>query len=76
MQCIACHKPLKPIGPEHPSGGIVCHSHGNYGSTVFDSIYAEERLAFFVCDECLIANQEHILISEQGKPYEPVTTQF
>jgi hypothetical protein len=74
MHCIKCHKTLDEIGENHPGGGIVCHSYGNYGSTVFDSVFGEEHLVFFICDGCLEASREHILVKQKGKPYQPFAT--
>ena len=74
MKCIKCRKSLDEIGENHPGGGIACHSHGNYGSTVFDSIFGEEYLMFFICDECLEASKEHILVKYKDKPFQPFTT--
>jgi hypothetical protein len=37
---------------QQPSGGIMCETAGNYGSTVFDSMDGE-YLAFNICDECM-----------------------
>lgn len=74
MKCIKCHKTLDEIGDNHPSGGVACHSYGNYGSTVFDSIFGEEHLVFFICDECLEVSREHILVKPKGKPFQPFIT--
>jgi hypothetical protein len=74
MHCIKCQKTLDKIEENHPGGGIVCHSYGNYGSTVFDSVFGEEYLVFFICDECLKASKEDILVKQKDKPHLPFTT--
>lgn len=36
-----------------PHDAVVCTTHGNYGSTVFDAMDGS-WLQFNICDECLI----------------------
>ncbi len=66
LRCICCDKKLAPIHDDEPcyqpSGGVMCTSTGNYGSTAFDSIHGEEELLFFVCDECLMSKKESIYL--------------
>ncbi len=53
--CIICGKPLRrvmPMTPAQPANGVMCSTHGNYGSTVFDDLDGE-RLHFNICDACL-----------------------
>jgi hypothetical protein len=62
MKCFKCDKPLKKAVPDsvaddpniQPDYATMWHSHGNYGSTVFDSIYGEEMLVILICDDCLV----------------------
>lgn len=69
LPCIACGKGLEdaiPGTPEHPVEnqpyqGTVFTSHGQYGSTVFDSMTGE-FLEINVCDECLKINRDMVLI--------------
>lgn len=52
--CIICGGPLERVGPDEgqPNDGVVCTTHGNYGSRIFDSLNGE-YLAFNICDGCL-----------------------
>jgi hypothetical protein len=76
--CICCSKELESVfseSPYQPSGGVICETTGNYGSTQFDPM-DPESLLFFICDECLVAKQKHIFHMKEnsGKliPWETV----
>lgn len=54
--CIICGGTLERVvewTEAQPSDGIMCETAGNYGSTVWDSM-SGERLAFNICDPCMI----------------------
>ena len=52
--CIICGAPLTRVFMDEgqPNDGVVCTTHGNYGSRVFDDLTGE-YLAFNICDSCL-----------------------
>lgn len=63
--CLVCGKELERAFRDaegQPADGVMCETHGNYGSTVYDSMDGE-ALAFNVCDDCLVA------AGEQGRIY-------
>ena len=53
--CLKCGNDLTTVmeGEMMPWGGTVFTSHGNYGSTVFDSVGGREHLMVTICDGCL-----------------------
>jgi hypothetical protein len=56
LPCIVCGTALTNVVdmvPNQPNDGVVCHTYGNYGSTVYDPISDSRKLEFNVCDECL-----------------------
>ncbi len=56
LPCIICRKPLEKVSRDatnHPDDGVVCTTHGNYGSTVFDPGDGS-YLEFNMCDQCLL----------------------
>ena len=56
LPCLACGKPMVNAIDKvenQPSFGVVCHTYGNYGSTVWDSLDGRNHLEFNVCDDCL-----------------------
>jgi len=58
--CIICDTELERVteGNEaQPNDGIMCETGGNYGSTVWDEMNGN-RLAFNICDACMIAAGE------------------
>ncbi len=69
MQCIKCEKHLHKAtdDPLQPRYGIVCSSHGNYGSTVFDPVSEDARMVLHVCDECLEGNPQLVHIFRNGR---------
>lgn len=82
LPCIICHKPLEKVyrGDQdvgnHPDDGVACTTHGNYGSTVFDSLNGS-YLEFNICDPCLLdaAKFNRIAIGRMyasGKQREPL----
>lgn len=70
MKCLCCGKQLECVhpteAPNQPSDGIIAYSCGNFGSGVFDSIYGEEQLVFYVCDECLRARKSRMFVYVKG----------
>ena len=75
LPCIVCGTAMDQAMPmegitNQPSNGVSCWTHGNYGSTVFDSICGDSRLLFSVCDECLVkaAGQERVLWQRDARP--------
>jgi hypothetical protein len=80
IRCIVCKKQLQFAGPEdkehkiQPYGGIMCSSHGNFGSTVFDPYCSDHNaeLLFLVCDECLMERRSEVVVfvskREQAQP--------
>ena len=55
LPCLVCGKALERAVPQeqnHPNDAIVCTSHGNYGSGVFDPCDGH-YLEVNVCDSCL-----------------------
>lgn len=66
-----CDKQLSPVAedtPYQPNDGVYLRTHGNYGSTVFDSIFKEEFLEMYICDPCLLAKVDSIFHFSQHKP--------
>jgi hypothetical protein len=64
--CFCCNKELEATLTENEppsmiSGGLICYTHGNFGSTVFDPVYGDYRLVFYVCDACMTARKEKVL---------------
>ena len=54
--CIICGVGLTRVMPEaegQPDDGVMCQTHGNYGSTIFDP-EDYSYLAFNICDPCLV----------------------
>lgn len=68
MHCLICDKPLETeeaeVGDTLCSfpvyGGILCQTHGNYGSTKYDPLFEDEILHFVICDECLVKKADKI----------------
>jgi len=91
LPCIICGTPLRNAlrgdVDNQPLDGVCCLTHGNYGSTVFDS-FNGEFLEFNICDPCLVGagaegrvwiarerrpvTTEGILIGNERVPYLPV----
>lgn len=53
-----------PTAEGQPDDGIMCQSHGNYGSTVFDPEDLS-YLAFNICDDCIVekAQQGRVMVT-------------
>ena len=65
LSCIVCHKRLGSAyegEDNHPDNGVVCHTCGNYGSTIFDEVDGH-YLEFNICDNCLKKAREQKLIA-------------
>ena len=76
LPCIVCKTPLRNALNDvdnQPEDGVAAQTHGNYGSTVWDSFHGE-YLEFNVCDECLRAAGEaglvHVAVDKQPLNYE------
>jgi hypothetical protein len=69
--CLICGKVLyREMDDEgQPRDGVVCTTHGNYGSRVFDDLHGE-YLAFNICDSCMkaLAKRERIFITRSSLP--------
>jgi hypothetical protein len=50
-----------PDAYNQPWGATMFHSHGQYGSTLFDPIHSMVRLEINICDECLRAHKERVI---------------
>lgn len=77
--CFICGKALECVFRE-PGEGIynqpyeatVFHSHGHYGSTVFDPVTGHRSLELNICDKCLLENKERVLHVEPMHPERPI----
>jgi len=67
--CLICGKVLyREFDDEgQPRDGVVCHTHGNYGSRVFDDLHGE-YLSFNICDDCLRQEHPRIFICQGSIP--------
>lgn len=68
LRCICCEKRLFAVyelAEYQPSDGVHCHTHGNYGSTLFDPSYGNETLHFMVCDDCLLKKSQHMFVFQK-----------
>lgn len=69
--CIICGANLERVFTDEgqPNDGVVCTTHGNYGSTVFDDLTGE-YLAFNICDSCLTdkAAEGRVMITRSSIP--------
>ena len=55
--CVICGRVLLRDMDDYeaqPREGVMCSTHGNYGSTVYDPVGSGEYLAFNICDPCLV----------------------
>lgn len=66
--CFICGKPLESVFPEpcegiynQPYQATVFHSHGHYGSTVFDPIRNGKYIEINICDTCLVKGKDRVL---------------
>jgi hypothetical protein len=65
--CLKCGRVLTRVTSDYegqPNDGIMCSSHGNYGSTVFDPMDGS-YLAFNICDPCVkrAARQGRLMVT-------------
>lgn len=72
--CIICGVRLERVEPSaegQPDDGLMCQTHGNYGSTVFDPDDLS-FLAFNICDECIVekAQQGRVMVTRSFIPVE------
>jgi hypothetical protein len=67
VRCLCCDKELEAtsLSENEPpcmiNDGVKCYTHGNYGSTVFDPVYGDYRLVFYICDLCISSRKDKIL---------------
>lgn len=70
MRCIRCDRELVSVTGNdrdyQPHDGVVCESHGNYGSTLHDPCFDSQVLVFVLCDPCLHAKRHDIGLIENG----------
>lgn len=70
--CIICGCRLDRVTDSfegQPDDGVMCQSHGNYGSTVFDPEDLS-YLAFNICDNCIVekAQQGRVMVTRSFMP--------
>jgi hypothetical protein len=77
LDCFKCGKTLAPafFKEDHvvnqPYAGTTFISHGHYGSTAFDPTPASSQfLELNICDDCLAANREQVLLGQSRQRYE------
>lgn len=68
MPCIVCDRQL--VNAVHgarnqPSEGVNFHTHGHYGSGVFDPMISTEAIEVNVCDQCLLAKADKVLFRRE-----------
>lgn len=59
VPCFVCGKEMERVESDHPMQslhGVVCESHGNYGSSVLDGDHVE----FLVCDDCFQERRDKV----------------
>jgi hypothetical protein len=70
LLCFKCSKKLEPAFihiediVNHPYGGTVFISYGQYGSTVWDPPVSSSHGTFLeinICDECLVKNRQQVI---------------
>jgi hypothetical protein len=66
--CLCCSRELEatlsenePAPASMVDGGLICSTHGNFGSAVFDPIHGDYRLVFYICDKCIIERKQNVL---------------
>ncbi len=77
--CIICKKPLKRAfnDESQPSGGVMCRTNGNYGSTVYDPGSSwREALVFNICDECIVTAGRQGLLRKSVRIPRPDTFEY
>lgn len=72
LPCIVCGASLRNVWDDlhnQPEGGVAVTTHGNYGSTVYDSMHGN-FLEFNVCDPCLVraGEQGRVLTARTERP--------
>jgi len=73
--CLVCDRPIKSGGGGYsphqiPGDAIHWTSHGNYGSTVWDSLRPDEGyLELYICDDCVKRKADRIftVVQRDGK---------
>ena len=77
VSCLVCGLPLSRVMEDaemQPNDGVYCETAGNYGSTVWDS-QDGERLAFLICDPCLVEKGKQGRIVTYRK-YRPICVPY
>jgi hypothetical protein len=70
--CLVCGQELLATTVHcqaQPDDGVMCYTHGNYGSTVYDP-FEGEYLSFNICDPCLVAAGEagRLMVTRDRRP--------
>lgn len=75
MNCLCCDREVVAYQdePEMPKDAVAFRSYGNYGSTVWDSLY-NDYLIVHICDECLVNRAARVLRAERIIQPAPDTT--
>lgn len=72
VTCIVCEKIMRHYSSNEDetiregectgilNDGVICTSHGNYGSSIYDPMMSCQKLEFYLCDNCLIKKQKFI----------------
>lgn len=73
--CISCKQQVD--SQEYwPLDALVFEATGNYGSSIFDPMTGHRRLRVVICDDCVVANADHVKIVEEVRPPEYETREF
>lgn len=61
VPCFVCGSTLERVFEDElqPSDGVMCQTHGNYGSRIFDP-FQGPGLVFLVCDGCLVEREDRV----------------
>ena len=72
-KCFCCNRELEITECETPYQAVVCHTTGNYGSTVYDPAPeitgSNDRVEFVVCDWCFVEKRDRMnVIGKEPAP--------
>lgn len=77
LPCLICGYEPEPAFPRtdsnQPYKATTFVSHGQYGSTVFDPCTGSLFIEINICDDCLIAKSERVLLGRSVRPAPQVT---
>ena len=73
FRCVVCKRVVETTDCGTPDHAVVCHTIGNWGSTVFDEV-GGHRLHFVLCDTCLRALAEEGFITLEFRRFRSETT--